>query len=67
MGSGEWGALEFRSSMVDCWVLNVCVFACSSISYFHISSFTLYGVTNLVTEVTKIVTHEESLTMAHQH
>ena len=29
---------------------------------FHISSSTLYGVTNLVTEVTKLVTREESLT-----
>ena len=29
---------------------------------FDISSSTLYGVTNPVTEVTKVVTHEESLT-----
>ena len=30
---------------------------------FHISSSTLYGVTKPVTEVTKLVTHEESLTL----
>ena len=30
--------------------------------FIHISSSTLYGVTKLVPEVTKLVTHEESLT-----
>jgi len=31
--------------------------------FHNISSSTLYGVTNPVTEVTKLVTHEESLTL----
>ena len=34
-----------------------------SVECFDISSSTLYGVTNPVTEVTKLVTHEESLTV----
>src|SRR6266850_464575 len=39
------------------------VIPCFDASVFrYISSSTLYGVTNLVTEVTKPVTHEESLT-----
>ncbi len=45
----------FPSLSVECWFL---WFEC-----FHISSSTLYGVTNPVTEVTKLVTHEESLTL----
>src|SRR6266478_5036039 len=46
----------------------VSVFRCFGVSGFRsldfdISSSTLYGVTNPVTEVTKLVTHEGSLTM----
>ena len=41
--------------MFDCWLLSVACFIT-----FHLS--TLYGVTNLVAEVTKLVAHEESLT-----
>ena len=41
------------------WVLDLLVL---SVRVFHISASTLYGVTNLVAEVTSPVTHEESLT-----
>ncbi len=44
-------------------VLGALEFDCLSLECFHISSSTLYGVTNLVTEVTDPVTPEESLTM----
>jgi hypothetical protein len=44
---------EYCVLIVGCWQLRVSI----------IFIFTLYGVTNPVTEVTKLVTHEESLTL----
>ena len=41
-------------------------FGASKFECFHISSSTLYGVTNLVTEVKRLVTHEESLTLLRE-
>ena len=42
--------------LFECWLLTIECFV-------NISSSTLYGVTKPVTEVTKLVTHEESLTL----
>ena len=57
MENGERERCLGAPVIVDCWALRVevCVFH-------NISSSTLYGVTKPVTEVTKRVTHEESLT-----
>src|SRR5882724_1663298 len=55
-------ALPGRVSVLRCFIC----FECRLLTiecFANISSFTLYGVTNPVTEVTKLVTQEESLTL----
>jgi len=55
------GGQGFGVSRFECsaFIVRVLIVEC----FGNISSSTLYGVTNLVSEVTKAVTHEESLTL----